>query len=113
MKTGSRMTLKMLLYFAGFLILAVFAAQLAALVKVPSWGQAGLVFAGTKILGDVIIAVFRRKRKYLYFEDYVREILLFMIVAALGILGVVAIENYLGGTVWIPLLAAALALIWR
>ena len=113
MKARGRAVLVKFLNFIGFLILAVSIAEVVALVQVPPWFRAGLIFAGTKILADVIIAVFRRERKYLYFEDYLREIFLFAIVAALGILGVTDIEEYWGGVVWIPLLAAAQSLIWR
>ncbi len=113
MKARSREILNQLLHFGGLLVLAIAIAELVALTKYPAWAQAGLIFTGTKILGDAAVVIFSRERKYLYFEDYLRELLIFMVVAFLGILGLVSIEHYLGGSVWVPLLAAALAFIWR
>lgn len=99
--------------FAGILLLAIAVSAGFALTNFPAWAQAALVFVGTKIASDFIVALYRKERRFLYFEDYLREVLMFMIVAALGIVGFMAVERYMGGVVWVPLLAAALVLIWR
>lgn len=113
MKGRSREIITLLLYFGGLLLLAIVIAEVVALTNFPTWAQAGLTFAGTKILRDVAAMILCRERKHLYFEDYLGEMFIFMVVAFIGILGVVSIEQYLGGTVWIPLLAAALSFVWR
>lgn len=77
-----------------------------------SWLRCLLVFVLTKLLADVASAVMREKR-FVFFEDYLRELLLFSGVAALCVLGVAAVQYYLHGKIWFPLLAAAAVMVWR
>jgi len=113
MKGRSKFILNIILIFISLLVLAFILAELAGLTGLPWWAQAAIVFLGTKTLSDLGSSLFRRERKYLYFEDYIREITMFMAVAVIAILGVTAVESYIGGVVWTPLLAAALVIVWR
>lgn len=102
------------LLFAGLVVLAAAVSRLLALINLPSWLHAFLVFAATKILADIIAAIFKaQEKKYLFFEDYLREILLFFAVAAICVLGIAAVQHYMQGRIWLPLPAAAIITIWR
>lgn len=100
-------------FFIGLIVLAYLVSKVTALVSLPAWVAAFLIFAGTKLLYDLIFALFGKGRKFLFFEDYLREILVFFVVAAICVAGFTVAETYLGGKVWIPLLAAGLVFIWR
>ncbi|GEM_PF-1625024 len=114
MGSGGKRRATAVLIFAGLLILAAAVSRLLALIIMAPWLHAFLVFAITKILADVLAAIFRRKeKKYLFFEDYLREILLFFAVAAICVLGIAAVQHYLLGAIWLPLPAAAIIMIWR
>ncbi|HOB34770.1 MAG: hypothetical protein GX090_03190 [Firmicutes bacterium] len=112
MKSRSKAVLAWLGRFAGILCVAAGIDWALTGLNSPWWVKAGLVFAGTKVGADMAVALYRRKGKHLYFEDYLLELFLFMLAATVGILGVAAANIYLGGAVWVPLLAAALVLIW-
>lgn len=102
-----------LMFFIGLIVLAYLVSNMTALISLPAWVAAFLIFAGTKLLYDLVFAVFGKVRKFLFFEDYLRETLVFLVVAAICVAGFTVAEIYLGGKVWIPLLAAGLVFIWR
>lgn len=114
MRDGGKRWAAAVLLFAGLLVLAAAVSRLLALIHMAPWLHAFLVFAATKILADILAAIFRSKeKKYLFFEDYLREILLFFAVAAICVLGIEAVQHYLQGRIWLPLPAAAIIMIWR
>ena len=102
------------LTFTGLLILAAIVSKLLALAPMIYWLHAFLVFAGTKILFDIFQAiVMRKEKKYVFFEDYLREVMLFFAVSAVCIICITAVQHYFHGEVWMPMLAAAVIMIWR
>lgn len=114
MRSEGKRWLGLALYFAGMLTLAALISWLFSYVPLHPWLHAFLVFATPKLLTDILAALFQgSKKKYIFFEDYLRELLLFFAVVAVCVLAVAAVQQYLHGMVWLPLLAAAIALIWR
>lgn len=111
MKERSRVFAAKALLFLGLLVLAWAIYLLVSLLTLPAWAQAFLVMVATKVLTD--LAFFRRERRFQYFEDYLRELFVFMTVAGVSVVAITAVEYYLGGAVWVPLPAAALTLVWR
>jgi len=103
-----------ILTFTGLLVLAAIMSKLLALVPMIQWLHAFLVFAVTKILFDIFTAIVAREEKqYVFFEDYLREIVLFFAVSAVCVLSIAAVQHYMQGTVWLPMLVAAVIMIWR
>lgn len=114
MRSEGKHRLGLILHFAGLLALAAVTSWLVSLLNLHPWLHAFLVFASTKILADIIASLFKiRKKKYTFFEDYLREIILFFAVAVICVLAVAAVQQYLQGVIWLPLLAAAIVTIWR
>jgi hypothetical protein len=114
MRSEGKRRLGLILHFAGLLALAAVTSWLLGLLNLHPWLNAFLVFAATKILADIIAFLFKiGKNKYIFFEDYVREIILFFAVAVICVLAVAAVQQYFGGVIWLPLLAAAIVTIWR
>ena len=102
------------LKFAGLLILAAGLSNVLVLLKMNHWVHVFFVFALTKVIADVIIAVFKLKEsKYIFFEDYFKEVLLFFAVAAICVLSIALVQHYMLGKVWSPLPAAATVMIWQ
>lgn len=102
------------LTFIGLIILSAIVSKLLALVSMNQWLHAYLVFACTKIMFDILAAIVMRKEKrYVFFEDYLREIIFFFAVSAVCVFGIAAVQHYLQGTVWLPMLVTAVIIIWR
>ena len=100
-------------FFASVLVLAEFIARLMNSFGLPSWLELSFLLIGTKIVVDIVSAIVKADKRFLYFEDYLRETLVYVVVAAIGVAGVVAVEYYFGGAVWEPLLAAGLVYVWQ
>lgn len=114
MASARKRRLVNVLTFTGLLIVSAIVSKLLALVLMIQWLHAFLVFAGTKILYDIFGAiVMRKEKKYVFFEDYLREILLYFAVSAVCVLSIAAVQHYLQGNVWLPMLVAAVIMIWR
>ncbi|HPZ22960.1 MAG TPA: hypothetical protein PKV05_08075 [Bacillota bacterium] len=114
MRNEGKRRLGLVLYFAGMLALAALMSWLFRHLHLHPWLHAFLVFVSPKIFADIFAALFRiNKKRYIFFEDYLRELILFFAVAAVCVLAVAAVQQYLHGIVWLPLLAAAIAMIWR
>jgi len=97
----------------GLVILAAAVAKVVALLGMLHWIEAFVTFVLTKIIYDIISVFNPQGRKYLFFEDYLRETLLYIAVAGISVAGAAAVEIYMGGAVWLPLLAAGLVFVWR
>lgn len=103
-----------LVRLGGVLAVAALVWRLLLSLGLDPWLRAFLVFALSKVLVDGIAALIKRKeRNYVFFEDYLRETLLFLAVAAVCVLVMAVVENYLQGTVWPPVPAAVAILVWR
>lgn len=100
--------------FLGVLVLIAYGiSRLTALITLPMWAEALLVFIGTKVLYDLGFAVFSSVKRFLFFEDYLREMLIFLAVAGVCAAGLTAVKIYMGGEIWLPILAAGLVFVWR
>lgn len=98
----------------GILAVAVGVSGLLGLIGLAPLLQGFLVIAATKIVVDIALLLIKGKEpKYLFFEDYLRELFLFLAVAGICVLGVAVISRYVGGKIWFPLLATAAVMIWR
>lgn len=101
------------IYFAAILVAAIVLTKMLDLLEVPPWVRLFIVFIGTKIVLDMGVALFKSNKRFLYFEDYLRETFVYAVVAAVAVAGVMAVEYYFGGAIWNPLLAAGLVYVWQ
>lgn len=99
--------------FLGLVILALAVTKLVAYFNFPPWAEIFIVFLTTKFLYDIVFALTSKDKKYLFFEDYFRATLVFIVVTAVCVAGITAVEMYIGGETWIPLLAAGYIFVWR
>lgn len=114
MRSEGKNWLGLAIQFAVLLALAALTSWLFGYFILHPWLHAFLVFVAVKILFDIFTALFKiSKKKYIFFEDYLRETLLFFAVAAICVLAVAAVQQYMHGVIWLPLLAAAIVMIWR
>lgn len=100
-------------FFIGLVILALTVTRLVACLNFPSWAEIFIVFLTTKVLYDIVFALLSKDKKYLFFEDYFRETLVFIVVTAICVAGITVVEMYIGGKIWVPLLAAGYIFVWR
>jgi len=112
MKNGSKILVK-IFTLLGLVALATGVGKLVNMVELHRWLQLLLVFLGTKILFDLGFAIFRKRKRYMYFEDYLRETGVYTLVSAICVAGILMISRYIGGVIWDPLPVAILVLIWR
>lgn len=96
-----------------FAVIALALSLLMGGLPLHRWLNALLVFIGTKLVADTLQAVIAKERQFLYLEDYLREMLVFSLVAALAIGLAEAVVELIGGKIWVPLLAAAMVMAWR
>lgn len=105
--------LLVLLRFVGLLAIAQFIASLLMETGLPQWAVLFILFVSTKLFFDILVYIFSGQKKFLYLEDYLREMSIYLIVAAISVAGVTAVEFYFHGQIWQPLLAAGLVYVWR
>ena len=114
MGSGGKKRLSLVLHFTGLLMLAVFASWLIKFLHMPAWLDTFLIFVFTKIFADIIVVCTRtQKNKYIFFEDYLRDLFLYCAVAVICTLAIITVQQYLHGLIWVPILAAVVAMMWR
>lgn len=98
---------------AYFVLVAGAISFLIGYLPLHRWIHSLLIFLGTKLIADGVKAILSRDRRFLYLEDYLRELVIFTLVAVLAIALADGIVQLVGGKVWMPLLAAAMVMVWQ
>lgn len=98
---------------AYFVLIAGAISFALSYLSLNRWINSLFIFLGTKLIADGVKAIFGRSRRFLYLEDYLRELLVYTLVAVLAIGLAEAIIVLIGGRVWMPLLAAAMVMAWQ
>lgn len=77
------------------------------------WLAVPLTMLAGKLVADLVSWGINRALPFTFFEDYLRELLQFLVVGLIAA-GVVFLSlRYLGGAVWVPLLSGAVVAVWN
>lgn len=110
MKKKEALSVKVISFFILLMIAEIFIylvekeKNFSRLMIVPA------VFLLTKVCYDFILAIKYREKIFLYFEDYLKEIGIMILVSFLALVIIVLTEHFLLGSVSISIIAAISAI---
>jgi hypothetical protein len=76
------------------------------------WLAVPLTILAGKLAADLVSWGINRALPFTFFEDYLRELFLFLVVGLIAAAVVFLSQTYLGGAVWVPLLSGAVVVVW-
>ncbi len=112
-KTTLKTAVSFLLPLLGLVAAAFIVSRGLAALSVNWPVAAVLVFVATKILTDIVAHLLTRSRDVFYVDEYLKETLIYTLAVLVAIGAIHLARVHIGGDVWVPLLAAVMALTWR
>ena len=112
MNSRLRTATSFLLPLLGLVVAAATLSWLFTALALNWYILALLVFLITRVLTDIVAYILAGSRQVFYLDEYIKELLIYTLVALIAVAAVDVARRYIGGEVWLPLLAAAMSLTW-